>query len=74
MKRANGVTQTYLLRRYGPTLTITEVAQALNRSRQTVYNRISRGTFPIRSTEDGARGRRFDYRDVARYLEQRRKA
>lgn len=71
----NVLTQAYLLRRYGPTMTVAEVAEALKTSRQSLYNAISRGTFPIPSTQPAPRRRRyFDPGDVAQYLKQRHKA
>lgn len=59
--------QAYLLERYGPRLTVEEIAQALKMARATVYAKISDGTLGIHTYMDN--GRRFaDAADVAEYL------
>ena len=60
-----------LLDKYGPQLTVKQVAEAIGYSIQSVYCYLSRETFwiPMSGTH---RRRRADFRDVARYLDIRR--
>jgi excisionase family DNA binding protein len=48
---------------------IKELADYLGLSAQTIYNRLSAGTFPIKTKRIGRR-LKWDRRDVDRYLEQ----
>lgn len=60
--------QAMLFERYGPRLTLDELAQALDRAKNTIYNQVSKGTFEVPTYLDG--GKRFaDVRDVATYLD-----
>lgn len=61
--------QAWLLDRYGPRLTMRQVAEALGVGESTVRNRIAAGTITLRTYLDG--GSRFaDARDVAEYLDE----
>ncbi len=65
--------QAYLLERYGPRLTMKQVAEALGMGLGTIRNRISEGTLNLPTYLDG--GSRFaDARDVAAYLDSCRAA
>jgi len=59
----------YLLREYGPTMTMTQVAQALKVTPKTIYARRDAhgGDFEIPSYTIGRR-RLFNTQDVANYL------
>ncbi len=62
------LTQAYLLEKYGPRLTIEQLAEELDMTKGTIYNQVSAGTFPIPTYVDG--NKRFsDMRDVAKYLD-----
>jgi excisionase family DNA binding protein len=62
------LTQAYLLERYGPRLSVEQIAQVLGLSKGTLYNAISAGTLPVRTYCDG--GRRYaDFRDVAEHID-----
>lgn len=62
------VTQMVLVEKYGLRLTVEQLAEVLGRSKGTVYNQISAGSFEIHTFVDG--NKRFaDYRDVAEYLD-----
>lgn len=66
------VMQFYFLEKYGPRLTIDQIAEVMRIHPGTVHNRISAGTLGIRTYIDG--GKRFaDPADVAEYLEECRK-
>lgn len=62
------LTQAYLLERYGPRLSIDQLAQVLGMAKGTIYNQISAETFPVPTYVD-AKQRWADYRDVAEYLD-----
>lgn len=65
--------QAYLLDRYGPRLTVAQLAEAIGMPVGTVRNRISDGTLGVRTYKDA--GRRWaDFRDVATYLDVKRAA
>jgi hypothetical protein len=60
--------QAMLFEKYGPRLTLDQLADALDRSKNTIYNQVSKGTFEVPTYVDG--GKRFaDVRDVATYLD-----
>lgn len=62
------LTQAYLLEKYGPRLTVAQLAEVVGSAEQTIYNKCAKGTFPVLTYVDG--GKRFaDYRDVAKYLD-----
>lgn len=62
------VTQMIIAEKYGPRLSIEQLAQVLGLSKGAVYNQISGGTFPIPTYIDS--GKRWaDYRDVAAHLD-----
>lgn len=57
--------------KYGLRLTVDQLAQALNFAPQTIYNKVAKGEFAVKTYVDG--GKRFaDYRDVAAYLDSQR--
>lgn len=58
----------HLLAKYGPRLTMRELAEALRLSYPTVRNRQARGELGVKTYIDG-KHRYADYRDVANYLE-----
>lgn len=65
------LTTAYLLERYGPRLTVEELAEVLRLGVPTVRNRLSAGTLGVRTYTDG--DRRFaDALDVACYLDSMR--
>lgn len=58
------ITQAYLLERYGPRLSIDQLAEVLSIKPGTLYNQVSAGTCTVPTYVDG--GRRWaDVRDVA---------
>lgn len=57
--------------KYGLRLTVEQFATAINLAPNTIHNRIAKGEIAIPSYVDGKK-RFFDYRDVARYLDQMR--
>ena len=62
------LTQAYLLEKYGPRLSVEQLAQVLGVAKGTLYNTISAGTSPIKTYCDG--GRRWaDFRDVAEHID-----
>ena len=62
------LTQAYLLEKYGPRLSIEQLASVLGVAKGTIYNQISAQTFPLPTYTD--HGKRWaDYRDVATYLD-----
>jgi hypothetical protein len=66
------VTQMIIAEKYGPRLNIEQLADALGLNKGTIYNRISAGTFSIKTYVDG--GKRWaDHRDVAEHFEAMRK-
>jgi len=63
------MSQAYLLDKYGPRLTMAELAEVLGVAHGTLRNRLSAGTLKCRTYYDG--GTRYaDFRDVAEYLDQ----
>lgn len=62
------LTQAFLVEKYGPRLSLEQLAEVLHRAKNTIYNQVSKGTFEIPTYLDG--GKRFaDMRDVANYLD-----
>jgi hypothetical protein len=62
------LTQAYLLERYGPRLTVEQLAEALHIGKSTIHTQVGKGTFEIPTYLD--RNTRFaDVRDVASYLD-----
>jgi predicted DNA-binding transcriptional regulator AlpA len=61
------LTQAWLLEKYGARLTLDQLADALAMSKNTIYNQVSQGTFPVRTYLDGKRY--ADYRDVAEHFD-----
>lgn len=62
------LTQAYLLDRYGPRLSMAELANELGIAAKTVQNQASAGKLPIPTYRD-AGSRWADYRDVAAYFD-----
>lgn len=60
--------QAMLFEKYGPRLTMEQLAEALCLSRATIYNRLSKGTLGIKTYQDG--GRWAAVEDVAAYFEE----
>lgn len=61
--------QSYLLEKYGPRLSVDQLAEVLGFKPQTVYNQVSAGTFPIPTYVDGKK-RFAAFQEVDRYLEE----
>lgn len=62
------LTQAILADRYGLRLTVEQLADALGMAKNTIYNQVSAGTFPVLTYMDG--NKRFaDFRDVSNYLD-----
>ncbi len=54
--------------KYGLRLTVEQIGEALSLKPQTIYNKIAKDEFKVRTYVDG--GKRFaDYRDLAAYLD-----
>ena len=68
------LTQAFLLEKYGPRLSLDDIADVLGSTKNTLYNQISQGTCPLPTYLDG--GKRWAaMEDVALYFtEQRKKA
>ncbi|HEY9012046.1 MAG TPA: hypothetical protein VIN06_13605 [Devosia sp.] len=63
--------QAYLLEKYGPRLSIEQLAEVLSIKPGTLYNQVSAGTCTVRTYVDG--GRRWaDVRDVAEAFDRMR--
>ncbi|MDN7807043.1 hypothetical protein [Burkholderia gladioli] len=58
----------YILEKYGPRMTLAQLAQLLVMSEGTIRNQISAETFPIPTYKEGG-GRYAPYDAVADYLE-----
>lgn len=57
-----------IVEKYGMRLTVEKLGEALGLAPQTIYNKIAKGEFNVKTYVDG--GKRFaDYRDVASYLD-----
>ncbi len=60
----------YLLKTYGPTLDMKQLAELLHISKKTIENRVSGGVFPIATYNEG-RTRVASVESVAGYLQRR---
>ena len=65
---SNFLTCAWLMEKYGLRLNIKQLAEALGVSVSTITNQLAERRFPIPSYKDVG-GVRFDYRDVAEYLD-----
>ena len=63
------LTQAWLLEKYGPRLTMDDLAAVLSLEPRTLYNQASAGTLGVATYKDGAK-RFADIRDVAAYLDE----
>lgn len=61
----------FLFERYGPRLTMEQLADLMGLEMQTLYNQISAGTCPVPTYREGKQ-RFADVRDVAEYLDRAR--
>lgn len=62
------VTQMIIAEKYGPRLSVEQLASVMGLSKGAVYNQVSSGTFPVITYVDS--GKRWaDYRDVAEHLD-----
>lgn len=62
------LTQAYLLEKYGPRLSMKQLAEVLGVAVNTIYNQRASGTLAVKVYEDGQLW--CDYRDAAAYLDQ----
>ncbi|WDR90601.1 hypothetical protein [Burkholderia ambifaria] len=62
------LTRAYILEKYGPRMTLAQLAQLLIMSEGTIRNQISAETFPIPTYKEGG-GRFAAYDAVADYLD-----
>lgn len=60
----------YLLKTYGPTLDMEQLARLLHTSKKTIENRVSGGLFPIATYREG-RTRVASAESIAAYLERK---
>lgn len=63
------LTRAYILEKYGPRMTLAQLAQLLLMSEGTIRNQISAATFPIATYKEGS-GRFAAYDAVADYLDE----
>ncbi|AIP69860.1 MULTISPECIES: hypothetical protein [Burkholderia] len=63
------LTRAYILEKYGPRMTLAQLAQLLLMSEGTIRNQISAETFPIATYKEGS-GRFAAYDAVADYLDE----
>lgn len=61
------LTQAYLIEKYGPRLSMKQLAEVLGITVNTLYNQRTSGTLAVPTYEDGQRW--ADYRDVAKHLD-----
>jgi DNA-directed RNA polymerase specialized sigma24 family protein len=61
------MTQVFIIEKYGPRLSMDQLADLMGVARNTLYNRISKGTLNIKTYVEG--GRWCDYRDAAAYFD-----
>ena len=62
------VTQMIIADKYGPRLSVEQLASVMGLSKGAIYNQVSAGTFPVTTYVDI--GKRWaDYRDVAEHLD-----
>lgn len=59
----------FLFEKYGPRLTLAQLADFLHVTERTLYNQISAGACPVKTYREG-KSRFADVRDVAAYLDQ----
>ncbi len=62
------LTRAIVADKYGLRLSMDQLAEAMGMARNSIYNQISAGTFPVPTYLDG--GRYCDYRDLADYLDE----
>lgn len=72
-RRPHFLTHAYLLDKYGPRLSVVQLAECLGLAPGTVRNRLSRGGFGVPTYLDGG-NRWADARDVALYLDDLRQS
>lgn len=63
------LTRAYILEKYGPRMTLAQLAQLLLMSEGTIRNQVSAETFPIPTYKEGG-GRFAAYDAVADYLDE----
>lgn len=65
------LTEAYLLKRYGPLLTIDQVAELFHKAPGTVENQIAQGRFPVLPIAERKVGKKqlFHYAAVARAID-----
>lgn len=63
------VTQMFLLEKYGPILSVADLADLLGREEQTIRNQISAGSFEIPTTRNASGRRIAHYQDAANYID-----
>jgi hypothetical protein len=62
------VLEAFVFDKYGARLNMDQLAKALGIAKNTIYNQVGAGTFPVKTYLDG--GKRYaDFRDVAEHLE-----
>jgi len=62
------MTQAIIADKYGLRLTIDQLSDAMQLAKQTIYNQVAKGTFPIPTYVES--GKRFAaYQDVAKHLD-----
>jgi hypothetical protein len=62
------ITQAFIFERYGPRLSVADLAEVLKLAKGTILNQVSAAKFPITTYLDG--GQRWaDYRDVAEHID-----
>lgn len=66
------LTQAYLLEKYGPRLSLDDLAEVLGSTKNTLYNQRSQGTCPIKTYSDGGKVWAA-MEDVANYFSEQRK-
>jgi len=62
------LTQAYLLEKYGPRLSMDQLAEVMGIARGTIYNKVVKKELEIATYMDGG-SRWCDYRDLATYLD-----
>jgi len=63
------VTQMFLLDKYGPILSVANLADLMDRDEQTIRNQISAGAFEIPTTRNRSGRRVAHYQDAAAYID-----
>ena len=64
------MTQAIIAEKYGVRLSMDQLAKALGIARGTIFNQISKGTFPVVTYLDHSGSRWCDYRALALYLDE----